>query len=144
MVNVAVVGAGIAGLGVALALARRRHTVSLYEADPAPVPDDAAAMWSEWPRPVHRRLACSTPSTAGSVQCFETELSMYPPPCWPLGVLTAVWSCTSLCTAWNEEDQDNTSCREAHVCWCPDGSLSRAEWERRHPRRAKWQEWENE
>ena len=51
MSRVVVVGAGIAGLGTALALARSGHEVALYERDAAGPPATAAAMWAAWPRP---------------------------------------------------------------------------------------------
>ena len=51
MVNIAVVGAGLAGLGAALVLARRGHQVVLVESDAAPVPPSADEMWAAWHRP---------------------------------------------------------------------------------------------
>ena len=46
-----IVGAGIGGLAAALLLARDGHDVTVYERDPAPVPNDPDEMWSSWPRP---------------------------------------------------------------------------------------------
>jgi len=51
MVNIAVVGAGLAGLGAALVLSRRGHQVVLVESDAAPVPPSADEMWAAWHRP---------------------------------------------------------------------------------------------
>jgi 2-polyprenyl-6-methoxyphenol hydroxylase-like FAD-dependent oxidoreductase len=51
MVNIAVVGAGLAGLAAALMLARRGHQVVLVESDASPVPPGADEMWAAWHRP---------------------------------------------------------------------------------------------
>jgi 2-polyprenyl-6-methoxyphenol hydroxylase-like FAD-dependent oxidoreductase len=51
MRTVVVVGAGMAGLGAALALGRRGYRVILCERDPAPVPTGIEEMWTAWPRP---------------------------------------------------------------------------------------------
>ena len=51
MRTVVVVGAGLAGLGAALALGRRGRQVILCERDPAPVPTGIEEMWTAWPRP---------------------------------------------------------------------------------------------
>ena len=47
--EVAVVGGGVAGLGAALALARRGHDVTVFERDDTPMPDSADAAF-EWDR----------------------------------------------------------------------------------------------
>jgi 2-polyprenyl-6-methoxyphenol hydroxylase-like FAD-dependent oxidoreductase len=49
--RIVVVGAGIAGLSVTLALARAGRAVTLLERDGAAPPADATGMWSAWPRP---------------------------------------------------------------------------------------------
>ena len=46
-----VVGAGMTGLGAALALGRRGHHVILCERDNAPAPADVEQRWAAWPRP---------------------------------------------------------------------------------------------
>jgi 2-polyprenyl-6-methoxyphenol hydroxylase-like FAD-dependent oxidoreductase len=51
IVNLAVIGAGLAGLAGALVLARRGHQVVLLETDGAPVPAGAGEMWAAWHRP---------------------------------------------------------------------------------------------
>jgi len=51
MRRVLVVGAGMAGLGAALALGRRGQQVILCERDPASVPAGIEEMWTAWPRP---------------------------------------------------------------------------------------------
>jgi 2-polyprenyl-6-methoxyphenol hydroxylase-like FAD-dependent oxidoreductase len=51
MDKVIIVGAGIAGLGTALALGRQGQRVILCERDAAPVPATPEEMWSAWPRP---------------------------------------------------------------------------------------------
>jgi 2-polyprenyl-6-methoxyphenol hydroxylase-like FAD-dependent oxidoreductase len=48
--DVVVVGAGIGGLGSALALARGGHRVTLVERDDTPMPADAEAAFDEWDR----------------------------------------------------------------------------------------------
>jgi 2-polyprenyl-6-methoxyphenol hydroxylase-like FAD-dependent oxidoreductase len=48
-VDVAVVGGGVAGLGAALALARRGHSVTVYERDDTPMPHSADEAF-EWDR----------------------------------------------------------------------------------------------
>jgi 2-polyprenyl-6-methoxyphenol hydroxylase-like FAD-dependent oxidoreductase len=50
MGDVIIVGAGIAGLGTALALGRQGQRVILCERDAAPVPATPEEMWSAWPR----------------------------------------------------------------------------------------------
>ena len=50
-VHVVVVGAGVAGLGAALALAHRDHQVSLLERDPDGPPGDPGAAFGDWARP---------------------------------------------------------------------------------------------
>jgi 2-polyprenyl-6-methoxyphenol hydroxylase-like FAD-dependent oxidoreductase len=50
-VNLAVIGAGLAGLAAALVFARRGHQVVLRETDGAPVPASAGQMWAAWHRP---------------------------------------------------------------------------------------------
>lgn len=47
--EVAVVGGGVAGLGAALALARRGHDVTVFERDDTPMPDSADAAF-DWDR----------------------------------------------------------------------------------------------
>ena len=47
--EVVVVGAGIAGLGTTLMLAKAGHAVTLLERDPAP-PDDPEEAWASWER----------------------------------------------------------------------------------------------
>jgi 2-polyprenyl-6-methoxyphenol hydroxylase-like FAD-dependent oxidoreductase len=47
--EVAVVGGGVAGLGAALALARRGHHVTIFERDDTPMPDSADAAF-DWDR----------------------------------------------------------------------------------------------
>lgn len=43
-------------------------------------------------------------------------------------------SCAALCTNWSDKDQDTTGCDFGpHECWCPDGGLSYAEFEAKHP-----------
>ncbi len=51
MRTVIVVGAGMAGLGAALALGRRGYRVIVCERDPAPAPAGIEEMWTAWPRP---------------------------------------------------------------------------------------------
>ena len=51
MAEIVIVGAGIAGLGAALALGRQGRHVIVCEHDGAPVPASAEEMWSAWPRP---------------------------------------------------------------------------------------------
>lgn len=51
MQRIVVVGAGMAGLGAALACARREHQVILCERDAALVPSGPEEMWTAWPRP---------------------------------------------------------------------------------------------
>ena len=48
-VNVAVVGGGVAGLGAAVALARRGHTVTVFERDDTPMPQSADEAF-DWDR----------------------------------------------------------------------------------------------
>jgi 2-polyprenyl-6-methoxyphenol hydroxylase-like FAD-dependent oxidoreductase len=50
MARIAIVGAGMAGLGAALFLARRGHAVDVIEQDPGEAPDDAEAAFSDWKR----------------------------------------------------------------------------------------------
>ena len=47
--EVAVVGGGVAGLGAALALARRGHTVTVFERDDTPMPQSADEAF-DWDR----------------------------------------------------------------------------------------------
>jgi 2-polyprenyl-6-methoxyphenol hydroxylase-like FAD-dependent oxidoreductase len=51
MSEIVIVGAGIAGLGAALALGRRGRHVTLCERDAAPVPAQPEQMWTTWSRP---------------------------------------------------------------------------------------------
>ena len=51
MSTIVIVGAGIAGLGIALALGRQGQQVILCERDAAPVPAQPEEMWSGWARP---------------------------------------------------------------------------------------------
>jgi hypothetical protein len=51
MAEIVIVGAGIAGLGAALALGRQGRHVIVCEHDGAPVPASPEEMWSAWPRP---------------------------------------------------------------------------------------------
>jgi hypothetical protein len=43
--------------------------------------------------------------------------------------------CAALCTNWNDAAQDFTGCDNVrgHHCWCPDGSLSYAAFQTKHP-----------
>jgi 2-polyprenyl-6-methoxyphenol hydroxylase-like FAD-dependent oxidoreductase len=50
-VQVVVIGAGVAGLGASLALARRGHTVTVLERDPHAPPADPREAFDEWKRP---------------------------------------------------------------------------------------------
>jgi len=50
-VHVAVIGAGVAGLGASLALARRGHTVTVLERDRPRPPADPRAAFADWERP---------------------------------------------------------------------------------------------
>jgi len=50
MARIAIVGAGMAGLGAALFLARRGHSVDVIEQDPGEAPDDPEAAFSDWKR----------------------------------------------------------------------------------------------
>ena len=50
MARIAIVGAGMAGLGAALFLARRGHAVDVIEQDPGEAPDDPEAAFSHWKR----------------------------------------------------------------------------------------------
>jgi 2-polyprenyl-6-methoxyphenol hydroxylase-like FAD-dependent oxidoreductase len=50
MTNVAVIGAGPAGLATSLFLARRGHRVTLVEKDPDPPPGDPEACFQSWTR----------------------------------------------------------------------------------------------
>jgi NADPH-dependent 2,4-dienoyl-CoA reductase/sulfur reductase-like enzyme len=47
--EVAVVGGGVAGLGAALALARRGHSVTVFERDDTPMPNSADEAF-DWDR----------------------------------------------------------------------------------------------
>ena len=49
--KVVIIGAGIAGLGAAVALSRRSHDVHVYEGDVAGAPEHPEDMWARWPRP---------------------------------------------------------------------------------------------
>jgi 2-polyprenyl-6-methoxyphenol hydroxylase-like FAD-dependent oxidoreductase len=49
--DIVIVGAGIGGLGAALALGRQGRRVIVLERDPAPLPALTEEMWSAWPRP---------------------------------------------------------------------------------------------
>lgn len=51
LMRIVVIGAGIAGLGATLALARRGHEVTLLERDRTDPPTDPAAAFDEWQRP---------------------------------------------------------------------------------------------
>lgn len=48
--RIAIVGAGIAGLTAALALARSGHAVVILESDPEAAPHSSADMWQRWER----------------------------------------------------------------------------------------------
>jgi 2-polyprenyl-6-methoxyphenol hydroxylase-like FAD-dependent oxidoreductase len=50
MARIAVIGAGLTGLGAALFLARRGHDVDLLEQDGAGAPDDRETCFSDWKR----------------------------------------------------------------------------------------------
>ena len=50
MARIAIIGAGLVGLGAALFLARRGHQVEVLERDPAPAPPDAEAAFVDWVR----------------------------------------------------------------------------------------------
>jgi 2-polyprenyl-6-methoxyphenol hydroxylase-like FAD-dependent oxidoreductase len=50
MARIAIVGAGMAGLGAALFMARRGHAVDVVEQDPDEAPDDPEAAFSDWKR----------------------------------------------------------------------------------------------
>lgn len=50
MAEIVIIGAGIGGLGAALALGRQGRHVVVCERDPGPVPWSTAEMWSSWPR----------------------------------------------------------------------------------------------
>lgn len=51
MGEIVIVGAGIGGLGSALALGRQGRRVIVCERDAAPVPASTEEMWFAWPRP---------------------------------------------------------------------------------------------
>lgn len=42
-------------------------------------------------------------------------------------------TCASLCTNWNESEQNTTGCGMTHMCWCPDGALLFDEFQAKHP-----------
>ncbi|MFI5895929.1 FAD-dependent oxidoreductase [Actinoplanes sp. NPDC051513] len=50
MARILVLGAGLAGLGTAMLLARDRHEVIVVERDPAGPPADTDSAWNEWQR----------------------------------------------------------------------------------------------
>ena len=51
MGRIVLVGAGVAGLGAAMFLARDGHQVIVLERDPASPPDDPSQAWERWQRP---------------------------------------------------------------------------------------------
>lgn len=50
MARIAIIGAGMVGLGAALFLARRGHSVDVIEQDPGEAPDDPEAAFRDWKR----------------------------------------------------------------------------------------------
>jgi hypothetical protein len=42
-------------------------------------------------------------------------------------------TCAALCMNYNPEDPETDGCPYVHRCWCPDGSLTFADFIRKHP-----------
>jgi 2-polyprenyl-6-methoxyphenol hydroxylase-like FAD-dependent oxidoreductase len=75
MSEIVVVGAGIAGLGVALALGRQGRHVIVCERDAAPVPASTDEMWFAW----HRPGVAQAPNGHGFLPRLTLELREHAP-----------------------------------------------------------------
>jgi 2-polyprenyl-6-methoxyphenol hydroxylase-like FAD-dependent oxidoreductase len=73
-VDVAVVGGGVAGLGSALALARRGHSVTVFERDDTPMPNSADEAF-DWDRRGAPQVRHSHAFLARLVKLLKTEYS---------------------------------------------------------------------
>src|SRR5271157_6154838 len=74
MGRIVVVGAGVAGLGAAMFLARDGHQVIVLERDPASPPDDPSQAWERWQRPGVNQFQLGHAFLAGFRSVVEAEL----------------------------------------------------------------------